>query len=325
MAVTGFDALTLSDWGKRYGDAKTCRIIEVLEEKNEILDDILFMESNQTKSHEIPLRAQLPEAHTRMINAGVPYSKSSTMQKVFTCAEIVAQSYIDKALVDRHENGKDFRFSEETAFIQSLQRKAANLLFYGNQDREVKDFNGLVYYYDSLKPENKTSVNIVDAKGTKNLTSVYFVSWGKNNLFGFFPKGSKAGLIHEDMGIQKQKDKNDNNFYVYESQYTWNLGLALADWRSCARVCNIDLDSITDDNLIKYLITASEMMEPDSSAKQVVYMNKQMRTRLRNAKISFKNTHLSYDMVEGKKVTFFDEIPVRRVDAITLNETKVAA
>lgn len=56
-------ALTLIDWAKRQGpDSKQAKIVELLNQTNEILDDMLFVEANQATGHRTTVRTGLPSA-----------------------------------------------------------------------------------------------------------------------------------------------------------------------------------------------------------------------------------------------------------------------
>ena len=71
------------------------------------------------------------------------------------------------------------------------------------------------------------------------------------------------------------------------------------------------------------MIEASERLPDENLGRPVFYMNRALRTRLRQARLNKSNVQLTYDTVEGKKVAKFDEIPVKRCDAIVLTEAQV--
>ena len=66
-------------------DNVTARIIEMLAKKNEILDDLIYVECNETTSHKANIRTGLPTSIWRAFNQGVPTSKSSNnVKKIVT-------------------------------------------------------------------------------------------------------------------------------------------------------------------------------------------------------------------------------------------------
>jgi hypothetical protein len=83
--------------------------------------------------------------------------------------------------------------------------------------------------------------NIIDAGGTGSVnTSVWLVVWGEKTVFGIFPKGSKAGLFHEDLGLIDAFDANNNRYRAYADHWQWKNGLVVKDWRYVVRICNVD-------------------------------------------------------------------------------------
>ena len=48
---------------------------------------------------------------------------------------------------------------------------------------------------------SEVAKNVISAGGAGSCTSVWLVVWGPNTIHGIFPKGSKAGLSHDDLGL----------------------------------------------------------------------------------------------------------------------------
>ena len=87
MATLGNQALTYADWAKRLDDGyKVARIIEILSQTNEILEDMMVVEGNLPTGHKTTVRTGLPQATWRLLNQGVPNAKSTTAQIVDTNA-----------------------------------------------------------------------------------------------------------------------------------------------------------------------------------------------------------------------------------------------
>lgn len=110
MATIGNNALTLSDWAKRQDpDMKQARIIEMLNQKNPILLDMPFIESNAPTHHRTTVRTSLPAAQWRRINQGVRKGKSTTAQVDEAVATLETYSEVDKKLADLAGNTATFR------------------------------------------------------------------------------------------------------------------------------------------------------------------------------------------------------------------------
>ena len=332
MAVIGTQVATLGDVAKRLdNNGKIDKIVEMLTETNEILDDMLFQEGNLPTGHKTTIRTGLPEVAWRLLNYGVPQSKSETQQIVDSCGMLEAYAEVDKNLADLNNNTAAFRLSEDQAFLQAMNKAMAQTLFYGDTKTHPERFLGLAPRFATLdKAKGATAENVIDAGGTgNNLTSIWLLAWGANTIFGIYPKGSKAGFQHKDLGevtLQMTlEDGRTGQYQGYRTHYKWDIGLVMRDWRYAVRIANVNLASITDDNLIRFMIQASERLPDEKLGRPVWYMNRSARTRLRLAKTNKSNVQLTPETVEGKKVLSFDGIPVKRSDGIVNTESQVAA
>ncbi len=79
MATLGTNVLTLADWAKRLDpDGKVPMIVELLEQTNEVLLDMQWVEGNLPTGHRTTVRTGLPGIAWRLLNQGVQPSKSTT-------------------------------------------------------------------------------------------------------------------------------------------------------------------------------------------------------------------------------------------------------
>jgi hypothetical protein len=202
----------------------------------------------------------------------------------------------------------------------------AEALFYGNTSENPERFLGLSPRFNTLDQKKAPSaVNVIDAGGTgSKLTSIWLIAWGNQTVFGIYPKGDKAGFEHKDLGEVTLQDERGAQYQGYRTHYKWAIGLVVKDWRYVVRIANVDLATITDDKLIELMIQASELLPDQRLGRPVFYMNRRVRTKLRTAMLNKHNVQLTPETVAGKKVTSFDEIPVKRCDALKLEEAKVA-
>lgn len=325
-------ALTLADWAKLQDpNGKQAKIVELLTQSNEILEDMLYVEGNLPTGHRTTVRTGLPEATWRLLNYGVQPSKSTTAQVTDATGMLETYSEVDKALADLNGNTSEFRLSESQAFVEAMNQQMAETLFYGDTTVHAQRFTGLSARFNDLSAKN--GVNIIDAGGTgSNLTSIWLVVWGPNTVHGIYPKGSKAGLEQQDLGEQTLDDGNGGKYQGYRAHFKWVNGLTVRDWRYVVRIANVDLPKLTKDpeatgaiDLPDLLIQAIEKIPNLSMGKPVFYCNQQVRSWMRRQIKNSKNVNISMQEVAGKKVVSFDEIPVRRTDAILTTEDQVVA
>lgn len=331
MATVGALAITYADWAKRLdANGRVDKIVEILNQWNEILDDMLVREANDGTGHRTTVRTGIPAAAWRMLNYGVPNAKSQTAQVRDTTGMLETYSEVDKALADMNGNTAQFRLSEANAIMEGMNQQMTQTMFYGNTDVNPERFLGLAPRLNTLSGTVASSANIVDGGGVgSDNTSIWLVVWGENTVHGIFPKGSKAGISHNDLGEQTLFDGNQNKFQGYRDHFKWDLGLTVRDWRFVVRIANIDVSDVTTGNdaslknIVNLMTDAEERIPMMGMGTPVWYMNRQMRTGLRKGITSKISNQLTTETVAGKRVTTFDGFPVRRVDSILNTEARV--
>jgi hypothetical protein len=333
MATLGANALTLADWAKRLDpDGKTPQIAELLSQSNQVLDDMIFMEGNLPTGHRTTIRTGLPTVAWRLLNQGVQPSKSTTAQVDEQCGMLEAYSEVDKDLAELNGNVSSFRLSEAGAFVESMNQEMASTLFYGNQGTAPEEFTGLAIRYSSLSATNGQNIITGSGAGADN-SSIWLVNWGPQTIHGIFPKGSKAGLMHEDLGlttVEASAGIAGSRMRAYLDHWQWKCGLALKDWRYAVRIPNIDISNLVAKSsaadLIELMIKAIHRIPNLSMGKPVFYMN---RTCFQMLDIQRRDDVISggglvYSDVDGKAVPLFRGIPVRICDALVENEAAVS-
>jgi len=338
MAVLATGALTLADWAKRLDpNGQVPKVAELLSQTNEILEDAVFIEGNLPTGHRLTIRTGLPIVYYRAINQGVPTSKSVTAQVDEACGILEARSHIDVELANLNGNTAQFRLSEDQAFIEAMNQTMAGAMFYGNPGTDPRQFLGLQTRYSSLSAGN--GQNILDAGGTgSNNCSIYLVVWGENTVFCPFPKGSKAGLMHQDLGEESVPDANGNFFQAMRALYQWKNGVAVKDWRYVVRIANINVTDLTGQSGTQAATAATQIINLMSRAldrppalamgRAAFYANRTVYSMLRVAALNKSNAALSIEKALTQfgtpySLTNFLGVPLRKVDQLLNTETRV--
>lgn len=338
MATLAQSNLTLADWAKRvHPDGSIADIAELLSQTNEVLEDCVWKEGNLPTGERVVIRTGLPATYYRALNQGIPSSKSTTAQVDEACAMIEARSEMDVDLAKLNGNTSQFRLSEDVAFIESMNQTFVTGLFKGNVATDPKQFLGFENRYTSASAGNGT--NVLRAGGTNNLSSVYLVGWSDRTVYCPFPKGSNAGLMKEDLGIQTIFD-GTNRMQAYVSRFQWKPGLAVKDWRYVVRIANVSSSGILAASegqgandatlLIKMMARAMDKIPSWGGIKPAFYMNRTLYSGLRI--IAMDRTNGVLDIEKGLSQfgtpmswLTFQGIPIRKVDALTNNEQSVPA
>ena len=329
MAALTANNPTLLDVAKRIDpDGKIASIVEILNANNQVLNDLTFVEGNLPTSHRTTIRTGLPTPTWRKLYGGVQPTKSTTVQVTDSCGMLEAYAEVDKALADLNGNTAAFRLSEDAAHIEAMSQEMASTLFYGNEGTEPEAFTGLAPRYNSKSAQNAD--NIIDAGGTgSDNTSIWLCVWGPQTGHGIYPKGSTAGLQMTDKGqvTVENVDGNGGRMEAYRTHYRWDAGLTIRDWRYFVRIANIDvsdLDTVANTkNIINWMIQASERIPELGKGRAVFYMNRRLREKLRLGILEKISTNLTWETVSGERVMTFDDIPVRRTDALVNTESRV--
>lgn len=310
-------------------DGKIALIAEMLNETNEILDDMTFKEGNLATGHRHAIRTGLPVPTWRKLYGGVQPTKSRTEQVTDSTGMLEDYAEIDAALADLNGNTNEFRLSEDSAHIEGMSQEMADTLFYGNEGTEPEAFTGLSPRFNSLSAQNADNIINGGGVGSDN-TSIWLCVWGDNTGFGIYPKGSKAGLSMTDKGLVtiENADGSGGRMEAYRTHYRWDMGLTVRDWRYFVRIANIDVSDLNTlantKNLIQWMVQASERIPHLGRGKACWYVNRTIREKLRLGILEKISNNLSWENVEGKRVMTFDDIPVRRVDALLNTEAVVS-
>lgn len=332
MATLGANVLTLADWAKRLDpDGKTPQIVELLSQTNEILNDMLWKEGNLPTGERTIIRTGLPTVYWRSINKGTQPSKSTTAQIDESCGMLEAWSEVDKDVATLNGNVNSFRLSESQAFIESMNQEAASTMFYGNATLDPEEFNGLSVRYSSLSANNAENIITGGGAGSDNM-SVWLVVWGAQTCFGVFPKGSKAGLDHEDLGlvtVETTAGVAGSRMRAYQDHFQWKMGIVLKDWRYVVRIANIDKSNLVAESsaadLTKLMIKAVHRIPTLGMGKPVFYMNRTCFEYLDIQRLNNVRTGaLTYQEIDGKLIPNFRGIPIRICDALTEAESTIS-
>jgi hypothetical protein len=343
MAVQGSGVATLIDvLSELAPDGKQMDIAEVLTQQNEVLSDMHWEEGNMVTGHKDGVRTVLPTPSYRALNAGVPVTKAGSTTIEETCALLEDFSQVDRELAIMSGNVDQYRLKQAKPHVQGMSNKMATDLFYGNANTNPLGFTGLAPRYNTLSTTtNKAAANVINAGGTGSaLRSIWLVGWGPDTIFGIYPKGTKGGLDHEDVTNASGEgehgfpaatvllDASGNQYMGYRDHWIWRNGLFVKDWRFAVRIANIDPTAITLDQssgpkLEDLMVQALETIESLTGVRAVFYVPRTIRAWMRRQLLNRKNQFLSYDEVGGRQVLSFDGVPVRRTDALNVNEAQV--
>lgn len=329
-AALGTGNLTLMDQAKRTDPSGAAAdIVELLSQTNEMLDDMTWKEGNLETGNRTTVRTSLPTVSWRMVNQGVVPSKSTTAQIDDQAAMLEAWSEVDTEVLKLNGNTASTRLSEARAFIEAMNQEVQQTLFYGNGGLNPEEFTGFTPRYNLTAGTNGENIIKAGSVDTDN-TSAWLIAWSDETVGGLFPKGSTAGLQHNDYGevtVEMIAGLPGSRMRAMQERWQWKCGLMVKDWRYIVRVCNLDVSLMnggTTVDLIGKMEQAEETI-PNRLGKTVWYMNRTTRRYLRKIARTVVGTGggLTFENFSGKRVMMFGDTPIRTVDALLNNEPLV--
>jgi hypothetical protein len=332
MAILANTHPTLLDFKARLDENdKVGQIIEMLAQTNEAYEDMVMLPGTDLTGIETTVRTGIPEPTWRKMYGGVQPTKSTAVQIREGCGMLEDYSEIDKALADLNGNSAAWRMSEDSAKVQGFAQKVARYTFYGNEGTEPEAFTGLAPRYNSLSATNAENIlQDTTGSGTNNWTSIWLAVWSQMTGFGFYPKGSQAGLKMSDKGqvTIENIDGAGGRMEAYRTHYRQDMGLAIRDWRYFVRIqfrLSAVIKSGATGAVLGDLMAKALRRVPNLSAgRAAFYMN---RSSMDAFDLQGNNHPLlrftSQETAQGKFITTFRGVPVRRMDQLLDTEAAI--
>lgn len=313
-------------------DGNIADVVEILNETNEILEDMVAVEGNLSTGHRTTIRTGLPQPTWRRLYGGVQPTKSTRTQITDSCGMLEAYAEVDKALADLNGNTAAFRLQEDSAHLEGISQEMATATFTANDAIDSEKFTGFNARFNDRSAVNGKNIIHGGGASTDN-ASIWLIGWSPTTVHSIYPKGSKAGISMTDKGqvTVENVDGAGGRMEAYRTHYRVDMGITVRDWRYVVRIANISRSALTADatsgaNLPELMFEATELLPSLGNTRMAFYMDRTVRTKLRQqVAAGVTNSTLTTDMVGGKRIVAFDEIPVRRVDVLEMDEAVVPA
>lgn len=323
----GTNLATMYDLAARFGqngDKVMQRIVELQAQKNDIWQVMPFKPCNEGTKETVILREELPDIAWRMINKGVEAVKTGTKQASYTTGGKEAFAEVDERALQMNGYSNEWRLSENAGVQIALSNQMSETIFYGDEKINPAGFSGFGAHYYSLTGNGIFSEQVIDAGGEgDNLTSLWIVSFGPDTVYGITPEKVPSGYRYKDNGRVQMTDPNGKKFWGYQSQYNWDMGIAIRDPRYVVRLANIDVTQENDGTFINKMITALDQIFDTDHGRTVFLCNRKVNTLINILAMNKANVNLYIDDFAGKKITHFWGYPILRNDAILNTESQI--
>lgn len=316
----------LLDAAKLMGaDGTILRTAELLMKLSPMVADIPFQEGNLTLGHRVNVRTSLPTPTSRRLNQRVLPTKSTTDQNDEQCMELVDYSQVDCSIANLGGNAAKYRMNEAMAHMQGMTHEFERQVLYGNSGVVQEELDGLIPRMAAA------SDTVIDAGGAgSDNASIVLAGWGSTTVYGIFPKGSKAGIQHEDLG-KHTSETTSGLMEVYRDRWQLNAGIAVEDPRYLGAIRAIDVSTLVADptgattNLIDLMIKLTHSIYKIDSPliKPVFYMPRTIFMMLDIQANRKSNLYLKSGEADGVPFLKFRGIPIHVSDAMTETEAVI--
>ena len=230
------------------------------------------------------------------------------------------------------------RLSEAKPFLEAMNQQFVSTLFYGNVFANPGTFLGFSPRYGAIaNAVNQQNIISLGGTGSTN-TSIWLIGWGEDTVCGIFPKGTKAGLSHEDYGLQTVQTQaagaavgmTSGYMRAYQDRFVWEPGLALRDWRYAVRIANISVPNLvsggvaTTVDLVAAMSRALDRLPSLKGVRPVFYMNRTAYSFMRLQGLARSNAAVTIQPALNQFELGFEGVPIRRCDQLLNTEAQVS-
>ena len=208
----------------------------------------------------------------------------------------LALSEIPEWIVRMSDDAAQCRMAELGADHEALGQTVATDIFYGSPQADPCSCIGLSAFCES--PQG----NVVDGGGDGG-SSIWLLSWHQEELYIAYPKGSMAGLMRHDLGLQEgERDATGAREVVYTEASEVSLAIIPQRAQSVVRIAN--LAGVVGARLDQLMRAALGMLG-DTKGRPTFYMNRTVAA------------------ARGSTEPL-DDYPVRIADELRFDEARVA-
>lgn len=315
-------------------DGSIAHVIEMLMQKNPMLQDAYTVECNDGTTHQHTIRTGLPTVAWGRLYKGISNSKSTKAQVRDNTGFVEGLSTIDTRVLDLSGgNSAAIRLSEADSFIEAMSQEVQAKMIYGNDNTTPEEFMGLAPRFNDTTAKNGNQIIDAGGIGADN-TSIWMITWGENTVCTLYPKGTQGGIKREDHGKQRVLDDSGNAYYAMEESFTQHIGLAVKDWRYVVRIANIDVSDMKAGLVDLYsFLTAGYYQhegrrQPMNASNTIVYCNTDVLEALdiigTNAGTGDNFVRLQFGKdIQGEEVQMYRKFAIRETDALLNTEAQV--
>ncbi len=340
--VFGSD-MTLSEMVRRENpDGTFADLIDVISKESPILMDAMVTECNNGTSHKATRVASKPSGEERGYNSGVTQEAGVTSTVIEPTCMLDGLSQIDDAILRHSPDQLAARMSEDNLFLSGMEETRADRLFnddsgsttVGDRATYPLRINGFPFRsdYNVLSSEHVFDNAGGNASATANKMSMWLVQWGNHKVNLTVPRndsmaGGQFGVKMDDFGREIVTDAAGKKFPAWQTWFETHFGLFIWDPRCVKRVVNIsstNIDGVDDFSFNEDSLIRAYMSMKYQRQGVVIYATEEVLTQMWIRGKDKSNTNFRNDKDQfGQDVTFFNNAPIRQLDALGTTEATI--
>jgi hypothetical protein len=319
-------------------NGKIMPVVQALQQRNTFIQSMVWQSGNLDTGHRVAAQNSLPAISWVRLNQGIQPSKMTTDTYDEGCGILEGLSSVDERVADINGNAAAYRAAADDSFLSSMANTLESAFFYESTAIRPERILGLSARLGLSTAKYGNQILKAGGSGGSVNTSIWLVGWGDRTVYGISPRGQATGLTMKDRGPQRDKDASGNIMYKYETQFRWNCGLCVEDYRYVVRICNIDTTQLakgfaTGADLVDLMIQAYYKIYDPNQVRLAWYcdrltaafLHRQAVNHTSNATLSIDPAPMiGSDGVFGKPVIRCLGAPIYISDAITNTEAVVS-
>lgn len=336
--ITDIRPTSLAEYESLIGDKDVARktFLHTIRDYMPFFDQAVIIPGNDGMGDKGQLVTSYPEGELHGYNEGWRSENVVGQNMRYTCQRRSSSSSIDKDQYDDQpeKDRASWRLRRDQAFARGFARATVRDIFYGNPATNPNSCKGL---FEIVKPGDEVfGDRCIDAGGTTDgkMTDIVLVGWDPAFNYLFYPQFSPNGAgfhqkIHkEPVRVSKTVDGIARHYYALETDFRWDIGVAIYDPLTVVRICNVDTTKLSKSSktagspdLIDLFTQAVNMLPDQYKGRCAFYCNETITGVLRRQINNKDNMLLNIGEVAGRKVTAWDGIPIHKLGTDVIMNT----
>lgn len=310
-------------------------IVELALESNDNIGHFVVLPCNKDDHDVTTIRTGIPEAAWTSFYEGVQPSKGSKTQVTNSCGKLEGLIQVDADLIETTEDAEQELGDEAYSQSEGMANEVLSTVWHGNTKVNGKKFNGLGPVYSKLPTATTTKDDaeyyVIGAKRSQTpdnsaLRDIWLVGHGRMGAALIYPKGSSAGLHRGPVDKTTVTTAEGKRLQMLEQFFKWKVGFRCKDFRTCARICNIESNNLEALDLdIGELMLRAIVRVRKTGVTHKFYMPSTIYewlcVKARRDKV--QNGNFSFAEYEGRLILHFHGVPIFTDDSLEVNEAQV--